>query len=48
MKKEEIVDVNKFHEDQEIRKEKDKIIGRQLRFQELLISISTQYINSDL
>ncbi|AUC76493.1 ATP-binding protein [Olleya sp. Bg11-27] len=28
--------------------EKDKIIKRQLRFQELLISISTQYINSDL
>ena len=48
MKKEEIVDVNKFYEDQEIRKEKDKIIERQLRFQELLINISTQYINSDL
>ncbi|NRD23665.1 GHKL domain-containing protein [Winogradskyella litoriviva] len=28
--------------------EKDKIIERQLRFQDLLISISTQYINSDL
>ncbi len=28
--------------------EKDKIIERQLRFQELLISISTKYINSDL
>ncbi|WP_147679190.1 GAF domain-containing sensor histidine kinase [Algibacter pacificus] len=28
--------------------EKDKIIERQIRFQELLISISTQYINSDL
>ena len=28
--------------------EKDKIIKRQLRFQELLISISTTYINSDL
>ncbi|WP_405414602.1 ATP-binding protein [Maribacter sp. Asnod1-A12] len=28
--------------------EKDKIIERQLRFQELLISISTTYINSDL
>jgi signal transduction histidine kinase len=27
---------------------KDKIIQRQLRFQELLISISTSYINSDL
>ncbi|MFD2914084.1 sensor histidine kinase [Psychroserpens luteus] len=48
MKKEEIVDVNKFYEDQKIRKEKDKIIERQLRFQELLINISTQYINSDL
>jgi signal transduction histidine kinase len=28
--------------------EKDKIIERQLRFQDLLISISTKYINSDL
>lgn len=28
--------------------EKDKIIERQLRFQELLISVSTKYINSDL
>ncbi|CAM4220405.1 ATP-binding protein [Zobellia roscoffensis] len=28
--------------------EKDKIIERQLRFQELLISISTTYINTDL
>jgi signal transduction histidine kinase len=28
--------------------EKDKIIERQLRFQDLLISISTTYINSDL
>ena len=28
--------------------EKDKIIKRQLRFQDLLISISTTYINSDL
>ncbi|WP_405382284.1 ATP-binding protein [Maribacter sp. LLG6340-A2] len=28
--------------------EKDSIIERQLRFQELLISISTKYINSDL
>ena len=28
--------------------EKDKIIERQLRFQDLLINISTTYINSDL
>lgn len=28
--------------------EKDKIIERQLRFQDLLISISTKYINADL
>ncbi|ADV51131.1 GAF sensor signal transduction histidine kinase [Cellulophaga algicola DSM 14237] len=31
-----------------LQEEKDKIIERQLRFQDLLISISTQYINSDL
>ncbi|WP_052085150.1 ATP-binding protein [Cellulophaga sp. E6(2014)] len=31
-----------------LQEEKDKIIERQLRFQNLLISISTQYINSDL
>lgn len=31
-----------------IQLEKDKIIERQIRFQKLLISISTQYINSDL
>lgn len=31
-----------------MRLEKDKIIERQLRFQELLISISTTYINADI
>ncbi|MUU77088.1 sensor histidine kinase [Winogradskyella endarachnes] len=35
-------------EEQLLRIEKDKIIERQLRFQQLLISISTTYINSDL
>ena len=40
-----------FVNDQNIaleQEEKDKIIKRQLRFQDLLISISTTYINSDL
>ncbi|WP_299100417.1 ATP-binding protein [uncultured Winogradskyella sp.] len=36
------------NEDQILKLEKDKIIERQLRFQQLLISISTTYINSDL
>lgn len=31
-----------------VQREKDAIIKRQLRFQELLINISTKYINSDL
>lgn len=35
-------------EEELLRLEKDKIIERQLRFQQLLISISTTYINSDL
>ncbi|QRM90321.1 GHKL domain-containing protein [Lacinutrix sp. WUR7] len=40
---------NKNHTNVEVTQlEKDKIIERHLRFQDLLISISTKYINSDL
>ena len=55
MEKQNLEDINKNSESQKSQNnsdfsqvEKDKIIERQLRFQELLISISTQYINSDL
>lgn len=43
MKKQELDSANTL-----LQLEKDKIIERQLRFQKLLISISTKYINSDL
>ncbi|SDS28380.1 GAF domain-containing protein [Polaribacter sp. KT25b] len=45
MKKNEFIEKEKKDFEQ---LEKDKIIERQLRFQDLLISISTKYINSDL
>ncbi|WP_299779719.1 ATP-binding protein [uncultured Formosa sp.] len=55
MKKQYLDDKNKSSEQQEcgigieaVQAEKDRIIERQLRFQDLLISISTTYINSDL
>ena len=44
-----ISEVNKSDDNQNTSQlEKDKIIERHLRFQDLLISISTKYINSDL
>lgn len=48
MEKQHIDTVNKLSENDFKQLEKDKIIERQLRFQSLLISISTTYINSDL
>ncbi|MCL5127748.1 MULTISPECIES: ATP-binding protein [unclassified Algibacter] len=48
MEKQHIDNVNKLSENDFKQLEKDKIIERQLRFQSLLISISTTYINSDL
>ncbi|WKX75839.1 GAF domain-containing sensor histidine kinase [Zobellia laminariae] len=55
MKKEDLQDKNQLSVTNEgenhtnfSQPEKDKIIERQLRFQDLLISISTKYINSDL
>lgn len=55
MNKEQKGNLGKFSADKEVNKEavmhqleKDAIIERQLRFQDLLISISTTYINSDL
>jgi len=51
MEKDHLKDVNDISKNIETtpnQLEKDKIIERQLRFQDLLISISTQYINADL